>query len=235
MQVQSNTNPLQPKRALWIEISEVLGVAFFFFLLVLRVLDLRRYLGEDYAWLMVALSLVVGYLSADLFSGFVHWFCDRFFEEDTPVIGPMIIFPFREHHRDPERMTHHGFFELNGNNCLALVPFLGLFINEDVWFSGGFLIFWKAWLISVCLWIFLTNQLHAWAHTAHPPQLILWLQKKRIFLSPKAHATHHSGDHSRGFCVTSGWMNPVMDHFRLFRACEHILVALGIPRTRAEN
>ena len=70
---------------------------------------------------LAGLALVAAYGAADWVSGLAHWFCDTFFEEDTAVIGPALIQPFREHHRDPLAMTRHGFLELNGNNCLGLV------------------------------------------------------------------------------------------------------------------
>jgi plasmanylethanolamine desaturase len=56
-----------------------------------------------------ALAVAAGYLAADLASGLVHWFCDRFFEQDTPLIGRVLIHPFREHHREPRAMVRHGF------------------------------------------------------------------------------------------------------------------------------
>ena len=65
-------------------------------------------------WLTAAGALL-GYLAGDLMSGVVHWFCDTFFEEDTPLIGRVLILPFREHHRDPLAMTRHGFAEIAGN------------------------------------------------------------------------------------------------------------------------
>ena len=61
------------------------------------------------------------YAAADWASGLAHWSCDTFFEEDTPLVGPAVIQPFREHHRDPLAMTRHGFLELNGSNCLRMV------------------------------------------------------------------------------------------------------------------
>ena len=62
----------------------------------------------------VAMGVALGYLASDFFSGIVHWFCDTFFEEDTPLVGRMLIEPFREHHRDPLAMTHHGLAEIAG-------------------------------------------------------------------------------------------------------------------------
>jgi len=55
--------------------------------------------GEQPAALIGAALL--GAVAADLASGVVHWACDTFFAEDTPVIGRALIFPFREDHRDP--------------------------------------------------------------------------------------------------------------------------------------
>ena len=31
--------------------------------------------------------LAFGYVMADLLTGFVHWFCDTFFDETTPLVG----------------------------------------------------------------------------------------------------------------------------------------------------
>jgi Lipid desaturase domain len=74
---------------------------------------LRRVDGI-HAALLLGLALTAGYLAADLVSGLVHWFGDRFFEEDTPIIGRVFIVPFREHHRDPLVMTRHDALELLG-------------------------------------------------------------------------------------------------------------------------
>src|SRR5258707_1191647 len=74
--------------------------------------------------LTVLFAALVGCIATDFAAGLAHWFCDTFFEEDTPVIGPYLIGPFREHHRDPLAMTAHGFLEVNGNSCLILIPFV---------------------------------------------------------------------------------------------------------------
>ena len=38
---------------------------------------------------VLALAMIVtGYLAADALTGLVHWFCDTFFDETTPVLGP---------------------------------------------------------------------------------------------------------------------------------------------------
>jgi ubiquitin-conjugating enzyme E2 variant len=68
----------------------------------------------------------MGVLMADFASGTVHWIGDRYFREDTPLIGPLLIEPFREHHRDPRGITTHGLIELHGNTGLPVVWMLAL-------------------------------------------------------------------------------------------------------------
>lgn len=92
--------------------------------LALRVV--RSVDSSSWEWMAVFLACVAGYAAADLVSGLAHGFCDTFFEEETPVIGPILIRPFREHHRDPLAMVRHGFLEMNGNTCLAVTPLLVL-------------------------------------------------------------------------------------------------------------
>lgn len=75
-------------------------------------------------WIL-PLAVGSGVLTADFGSGVVHWIGDRFFREDSPVIGPMLIHPFREHHRDPRGITLHGLLELHGNTGLLVVAVVG--------------------------------------------------------------------------------------------------------------
>jgi plasmanylethanolamine desaturase len=181
----------------------------------------------DLPWL--AVSGLAGYLAADLVSGLIHWFCDRFFEEHTRLIGPVLISPFREHHRDPLAMTRHGFLELTGNSCLGLAPVLAL-----AWrWAGG------AWLDALVLafagGVMITNVLHKWAHAATAPPMVRWLQRRRLVLAPAAHALHHRAGYTGGYCVTSGWMNPLTDRLRLFVGLGLVMAALGVPRTTARD
>lgn len=167
----------------------------------------------------VGLMIVLGYLAADVASGLVHWFCDSFFAEDTPLIGPVVIRPFREHHRDPRAMTRHGFLETNGNNCLALLILLvplalrgapgtppDAAASPVPWLE----LRWGA--VSFALATFATNQLHKWAHLPSPrPRWIERLHATRLVLTPARHARHHRPPHEVGYCVTVGWMNPLVD------------------------
>src|SRR6185295_17658360 len=105
---------------------------------------------------LLPVAALGGWLLADLFSGLVHWALDTYGSVRTPIVGPAIIRPFREHHADPQGMTRHDFFEVNGASCLGCLPLLALSLLVDG--------FWHALLMSTCIGILLTNQCHKWAH-----------------------------------------------------------------------
>lgn len=179
--------------------------------------------------LAFAFAVLAGYLAADLVSGLVHWFCDRFFEEDTPGIGRVLIHPFREHHRDPLAMTRHDFLELTGNSCFGLAPVLAL---AWLWPAGAWL---DALVLSFAAGVVVTNLLHKWAHAVEAPASVRWLQRRRLVLAPAAHAAHHRPGYAGAYCVTTGWMNALTDRLRLFDALGHALAAGGVPRTTARD
>ncbi len=204
----------------WIRIFDVAAVIVFAILLLSLFIRVGAIAQETGRWWIVASALLPGYLIADLSAGLVHWFCDSFFAEDTLLVGKILIRPFREHHRDPHAITRHGFFELNGNNCLAMVPLL-LFS----WLAGGpgaessLSLFLHSFIFSLSLAIFATNQFHRWAHTQKPLILISWLQRSNLILNPERHQRHHC-EYDRAFCVTSGWMNPLLDAVLFSRRVE---------------
>ena len=192
-------------RSPWIVALEAVAVAAFFCLLVVLAVRMGRAVeGWAQAPLLV-LAVAAGYALADVASGVTHWFCDSFFKEDTPGIGPVLIFPFREHHRDPAAMTRHGFLELTGNSCLGVSPFLGLAV-------------WRPWhpvfdaaLVSFALALFATNLFHKWAHSAIVPPWVAALQRWRLILNPDHHNVHHTPPNKKAYGVTNGWMNILLD------------------------
>ncbi len=171
----------------------------------------------------IAAGVLLGYLAADLCSGTVHWFCDTFFEEDTPVIGRRVIWPFRDHHRDPLAIVRYRLLEQDGTSYVAVMAPLALAV-----FSGGpgtsgslgFVL--HAAVCAFAVGTAGTNLFHKWAHMPDPPAAIAWLQKRRLILSPERHALHHR-THDRSYCVTSGWLNPLLDRSRLFAAVERVV------------
>lgn len=171
------------------------------------------------SWLALP-AFAIGYLCADLMSGTAHWFCDTFFEEETPVIGKVLIQPFRDHHVHPLRITRYRFIEQDTTNFfLMLVPLgVALWLGAPEPGSAGTLFVCSA-LLGLATGSFCTNLFHKWAHLQKPPLAVRWLQTSGLILGPERHGRHHR-DHSRGFCVTSGWMNPLLDRLRFFPRLE---------------
>jgi ubiquitin-conjugating enzyme E2 variant len=227
------------RRPRWIVAVETASIAGFV-LLFGSVLD-RLFASappERLAWLL-PVALVVGFAVADFVSGLVHWFADSCFQPGTPVLGPLLIEPFREHHRDPAGITRHGFLELSGNNALATLPLAGGLLLLDRfelfrWFEGGEAAFARhalqAGVTALALALFLTNTFHAWAHASRPPAAAVWLQRRGLLLSPEMHARHHRAEHDRSYCVTSGWLNPWLDRIRFFERLGALLrLRAGAP------
>lgn len=172
--------------------------------------------------LAMAAGALLGYLVADVVSGIVHWFCDTFFHDDTPLIGRAFIQPFREHHVDPLAITRHDFFEVNGNTCLALLPVVTLVLLVGQPRPGEAVpaLFAQTVALAFALATFATNQFHKWAHQEQPAAAVRWLQRTGLILSPAHHRSHHCRSYRQAFCITAGWLDPVLDRARVFERIE---------------
>jgi len=183
-------------------------------------LSAARELGA--LWLPLT-AFAIGYALADFFSGAVHWFCDTFCSETTPIIGRMLIFPFREHHLYPKRITECRFIEQDTGNFFVLIAPLAAMV---AWSAYGNAVLPQlaigSGLLGLTLGSFCTNLFHKWAHSAQPPAAVRWLQRGGLVLSPERHALHHL-NHDRSYCVTSGWLNPVLDRLEFFPRLERMV------------
>jgi len=167
-------------------------------------------------------SIFSGYLLADFLSGVAHWAGDTVGDERTPIIGRNFVTPFRMHHVDPKDITRHDFIETNGNSSIASIPALLVLLvitpNEP-----GLGLYLCVMLAVAALFVFCTNQFHKWAHADTAPRAVRWLQRAGIILSPEHHAIHHAAPHDKYYCITVGWMNPLLTRIGFFRACEWML------------
>lgn len=170
-------------------------------------------------WLFTWAALL-GLFGADFVSGFVHWAADTWGSPAWPLVGPALIRPFRHHHVDPVEITRHGFLETNGNNCLVSIPVIG--VGAFLPFHGGepARLAASAFLLSLTLWVFGTNQFHKWAHDAGRPGWVRWLQKTGLILGVEHHNLHHRAPYTRYYCITNGWMNWLLQVTRFFRVLE---------------
>ncbi|HLK89567.1 MAG TPA: fatty acid desaturase family protein [Polyangia bacterium] len=176
--------------------------------------------ARDLLWIF--LTAVTGYLVADFLSGFVHWAGDTIGDQNTPVFGPNFVTPFRYHHVDPKDITRHDFVETNGNNCIVVAPILALLLLVIPRSTGWF--FYACATLAFTSWfVFLTNQFHKWAHADKPAGWVRALQRAGLILSPEHHSIHHASPQDKSYCITVGWMNPLLDKIGFFRICETVI------------
>ena len=181
---------------------------------------------------VVFTAVLLGYLAADLVSGLVHWAADTWGSPDLPVIGPALLGPFREHHRDPLAITRHDFVETNGNNCLISLPVLGIALWLAPGPDGGGSLFLSSYLLALVFWVLLTNQFHKWAHLPQPPPLQAFLQRWHLILPPAHHQLHHTRPFTSHYCITTGWLNWPLNWMRFFPVLEWCITACtgALPR-----
>jgi len=160
-------------------------------------------------------GLAAGYLLADFVAGTVHWIADRHFDPSTPWIGRLLIEPFRAHHDDPLSITRHDFFEVLGNNALVAIPATAVLLLVPPPRSA-LAAFAASLALAGTFAAVATNLFHGWAHASRPPRIARWLQARGLILTPRRHALHHRGEHDRAYCVTSGWLNPLLDRTHCF-------------------
>lgn len=184
--------------------------------------------------LLSLMLVVLGYIAADVTSGMIHWAGDTWGHAGIPIVGRAFIGPFREHHVDQTAITRHDFVETNGHNCVGSAVILFITILVCIWIGFSTLVhLFLTFVLSLTLSIFATNQFHKWAHSQRVPRLIAWLQNKRIILSPTHHVIHHTSPFERSYCITVGWMNPILDKLHFFRILEKMISSItkAVPRT----
>jgi Lipid desaturase domain len=166
--------------------------------------------GGTQTMLYVLLALPAGWLASDFLSGLLHWACDSLGSASTPLVGRAFIRPFREHHADPEQMTRHDFVETHGASCFAALPFLAAacFASFD-----AIPIALQSVLYFTALGALFTNQCHKWAHMDEgaTPRWVRWAQARGLVLPREHHRLHHRPPFDSHFCMSCGWMNPLLN------------------------
>lgn len=186
-------------------------------------------LGEHYAaraattpvlWLVLIGHGLFAYLTADFMSGLFHFLADNFGNPETPIVGKVFIYAFREHHVDPKAITRHGFVETNGANCLISLPGLIYFYYASAPVAD---FTFRAFMVFFFFSIFLTNQIHKWAHTDNPPAFVRLIQRLHLILPPLHHDVHHHAPYDKYYCITSGWLNAPLHALHFFPGLKRVL------------
>ena len=202
--------------------------------------------GLHAAWLMAALSwptlpgvllaLALGALAADLVTGVVHWACDTWGDEETPLLGPTLIYAFRDHHERPGEMVDRHWTSVNRETGLAAAGILLLASWPPLqsWLASDAFVY--ALFLSLLGYGTMANQLHSWAHDPRPPRFVRRLQRSGLVLSPERHGRHHRRPNTTAYCISTGWLNPVLDRIGFWRRLERLVSRLtGATARKAES
>lgn len=193
-------------------------------------------MGWEVALWLVPLTALLGYLGADFASGVVHWLGDTYGDEDTPLLGANFIKPFRDHHVYPTDIVEHDWVEVNGNNSIVLglymVP-VAIFVTDP---TSIFQFFVLTMSVSLTMGVFMTNQFHKWSHMEDPPRSVAIMQDWGLILGREHHNVHHTSPYDTYYCITCGWLNPVLRRIQFFETIEGILRRLfGVKTSREKS
>lgn len=178
--------------------------------------------------LAIPIALVLG----DFAGGLVHWAADTYFSEDTPILGQALIKPFRQHHVYPRDICTHNLVSIVGNVCILAVPLLTVCLYL-LWISDhGLLAFVILCTTLMAAATVATNLFHKWAHQERPSESVRWLQRMRLVLEPEHHQVHHTEPFNMHYCITNGWLNPLLNRIGFFRKLEAMLRFFGIEAAK---
>lgn len=219
--VQRDKNELANGYPKWFRFIEYIGLIFFF--IFSGIIAWKIIFSFQELWFLSLPALILGWIVSDFIGGVVHWAGDTWGSVDIPLLGPALIRPFREHHVDEKAITRHDFVETNAACALAGAPVLlgCLFLPVGVEFK--FASFCVYFVFFMTTFVLFTNQIHKWAHTDKPNIVILLLQKCRILLNPTHHKIHHTVPFNKYYCITTGWMNPVLTYINFFPRLEKLI------------
>ncbi len=190
---------------------------------------------EAAAWLSAALGVVAGLVVLDAITGCVHWACDTWGDERTRLVGPGLVRSFREHHVHPRAMLQHRWLDVNRETLFATTIVLSALLLPPLRESLVRSPFGAAALYAAFGLGCVANQLHYWAHADEAPAIVRRLQAWGLLLSPEAHARHHRPPRTDGYCIATGWLNPLLDTTGAWRALERIVTEAFGARPRAQS
>lgn len=169
--------------------------------------------------LLIALQALGVVLLADFVAGLVHWLEDAYGSEDTPLVGPLLIKPNIVHHHHPRFFTKLSWWQSSWDLLLVGAAILGVaaWLDALTWQVGLFAI------ISVN-----ANQIHKWSHMsrAEVGPVVAFLQDRRILLTPRQHALHHTDPKNTYYCPVTNLVNPVLEAIRFWDRLEAVIERL---------
>ncbi|RYZ87926.1 MAG: hypothetical protein EOP04_10520 [Proteobacteria bacterium] len=154
------------------------------------------------------LGIFIGIFAADLMTGLIHWVCDSIGSSSTPLWGPALVKPFRDHHREPSKITQISLAENLGASSVAGCVVMALTWPILMGKYGVFLATFMSVFLAFTVW---SNLFHRWSHIplASRPKWMRYLQRVKIILDPSDHLIHHRKPHRVNYCILNGWANSI--------------------------
>ena len=166
------------------------------------------------------LWIVSAWIAADVATGIVHWWEDRYGDPAWPIVGKFVVEPNIVHHEDRLAFLRGGYWE---RNWTTILPSAGIAVLASA--CGAW------WLATVALFATQANEIHGWAHQkcSRP---IRGLQLLGILHSPEQHAVHHTRPFDRHFCVMTDFANPVLEATGFWETAENFVALFGCEPRR---
>jgi len=178
------------------------------------------------------LQIIIGYLLADLFTGFFHWLEDTYLDYDCEIPILKDLAKHNEiHHFFPRTIVGYSYWE----NITTTAPFIFLLYLLIYIFNQKTLYNYPYLHATFFLFTTFTNVIHKWTHMRecelHP--IIRFLQKTGILCSHSIHRMHHAENNSTNYCVNSSFLNDILDTIGFWRSFEYIIeLVLNIKPNR---
>ncbi len=170
-------------------------------------------------------SLIGCLLAVDLISGFLHWAEDTWMAPgQSKLLDRFVVIDNIDHHRRPGAIRAGNYWATN-RVCIALAAIAGAVLLACHVHA------WQAY--AIVLLASQSNQVHLWAHSSNPPQLVAWCQSIGLLQSRKQHAIHHKQPYASNFCTMTDYCNPLLERIGFWRTLERILVRCGATVQRA--
>jgi ubiquitin-conjugating enzyme E2 variant len=179
------------------------------------IIALASYLGA------IAVSLLI----ADFITGLFHWAEDTWLVPGrSKLLDRFVVSDNIDHHRHPGKIRAGHYWATN-RVCIALAA--GTAAVLALCHVGA----WEPYLVLALL--SQSNQVHMWAHSSSPPKAVAALQRVGLLQSTRHHALHHKRPYASRFCTLTGYLNPLLDRIRFWRALEAVVVRCGGTVQRA--
>ena len=181
----------------------------------------------------IILQIIIGFILADFFAGFFHWFEDTYLDYciDIPIIS-QISKDNELHHYFPRSMIAYSYLEhVSITFPLAFGILFVLYVINKSLFRYRYFIF------SLAFFSIVSNIAHRFSHMrdCENHAIVRFLQKTGILCSHEHHSIHHKKSTEK-YCVISEYTNYILDTLHFWRILEYVIyVVTGIKPSRKQS